>query len=162
MRLSCPPTQAVQSGIIDSQSATQIADKLNIDFALIHKERKNIHLLQDDMILVGDVTGKVCIIIDDIADTCTTLIKAATLLTQNGATRIVAFITHGIFSGDGLQKIADSPIDEVIVSNSVPQEEHQAACNKIKVMDVTSTFAEAIRRVHNGESVSFLFDVVPY
>lgn len=114
------------------------------------------------MILVGDVRDKLCIIIDDIADTCTTLTKAASILVENGATRIVAFITHGIFSGDGLAKIQASAIDEVIVSNSVPQDKHQKQCKKIKVMDITSTFAEAIRRVHNGESVSFLFDVVPY
>lgn len=114
------------------------------------------------MILVGDVKDKLCIIVDDIADTCATLIKAATLLTQNGATRIVAFITHGIFSGDGLNKINSSSIDEVIVSNTVPQDLHQSKCKKLKVMDITSTFAEAIRRVHNGESVSFLFDAVPY
>jgi ribose-phosphate pyrophosphokinase len=78
--------------------ATQIADKLNVDFALVHKDRRNVDPLHpsvmlDDMILVGDVKDKVCIIIDDIADTCSTLIKASQVLKENGSTKIFAFIT---------------------------------------------------------------------
>ncbi|KAI8913407.1 phosphoribosyltransferase-like protein [Gorgonomyces haynaldii] len=147
-----------------AKRATAIADKLNIDFALIHRERKNTHggPLNSDMVLVGDVKDRLVIIIDDIADTCRTLTKASKLLVSHGATRMVALITHGILSGDAIQKIEESAIDEVIVSNTVPQREHQAKCSKIKVMDVTAVFAEAIRRVHNGESVSYLVDQVPY
>ncbi len=81
---------------------------------------------------------------------------------DNGATRILALITHAIMSGSALNRINASLIDEVIVSNSVPQKEHLAKCSKMKVMDVTLMFAEAIRRIHNGESVSFLFEEVPY
>lgn len=114
------------------------------------------------MVIVGDVTGKLCIIIDDIADTCRTLTSASKLLTLKGATRIVAFITHGILSGNSLQHLQDSDIDEVIVSNSVAQGSNMKKCSKVKVMDITPIFAEAIRRIHNGESVSFLFESVPY
>lgn len=81
---------------------------------------------------------------------------------EKGATNVIAIITHGIFSGDALARINASCLTEVIVSNTVPQREHMEKCDKIRVMDVTVIFAEAIRRIHNGESVSFLADIVPY
>ena len=146
--------------------ATVIADKLNMDFALIHKERRinasGSTASSSDMMLVGDVKDKVCILIDDIADTSFTITKAAKLLENHGATKIYALITHAIMSGDAMERIERSHIDEVVVSNSVPQDEHLAACSKIKVFDIAPVFAEAIRRIHNGESVSFLFESVPY
>ncbi|KAJ3043763.1 ribose-phosphate pyrophosphokinase [Rhizophlyctis rosea] len=147
-----------------AKRATVIADKLNMDFALIHKERRVYAAggSSSDMMLVGDVKDKVCILIDDIADTSFTITKAAKLLVNHGATKIYALITHAIMSGDAIERIKRSHIDEVVVSNSVPQEEHQAACTKIKVFDIAPVFAEAIRRIHNGESVSFLFEIVPY
>ena len=136
-----------------------------MDFALIHKERRHVHSteeIKEEMKLVGDVQGKLCILVDDIADTSITITKAAQILKDHGATRIIALITHAIMSGDALQRVKASKIDEVIVSNTVPQDEHIANCSKIKVIDVSPLFAEAIRRIHNGESVSFLFDSVPY
>ena len=132
-----------------------------MDFALVHRERKRM-ALNTNTVLVGDVAGKVCIIIDDIADTCSTLISAAHLLVQNGATKVIAVITHGILSNNAATKIMNSKVDELVVSNTVPQNSHILQCPKIKVMDVTAMFAEAIRRAHNGESVSFLSDKVPY
>jgi ribose-phosphate pyrophosphokinase len=105
--------------------------------------------------------------IDDIADTCHTLTRAAQVLVRNGAAKVYALVTHGIMSGDAMNRILRSPIDTVIVSNTVPQNAHLAACvqadkaGKLKVFDVAPIMAEAIRRIHNGESVSFLFDIVP-
>ncbi|KAH6590735.1 hypothetical protein BASA61_005156 [Batrachochytrium salamandrivorans] len=146
-----------------AKRATVIADKLNMDFALIHRERRHTESpASSSMILVGDVRDKVCILIDDIADTSFTITRAAKILVENGATKIVALITHGILSGDAIERISASAIDELIVSSSVPQESHTANCSKIRVIDIAPIFAEAIRRIHNGESVSFLFDVVPY
>ncbi|KAJ3212106.1 ribose-phosphate pyrophosphokinase [Dinochytrium kinnereticum] len=143
-----------------AKRATAIADKLNMDFALIHKERRfHAGTQTSDMMLVGDVTGKVCILVDDIADTSFTITKAAKVLVEKGAVKIFAVITHAIMSGDAIERIKQSHIDEVIVSNSVPQEDHITRCPKIKVFDIAPIFAEAIRRIHNGESVSFLFDV---
>ncbi len=104
----------------------------------------------------------VCILIDDIADTSITITRAAQVLRDYGATRIVALITHAIMSGDAIDLINSSKIDEVVVSNTVPQEEHLARCKKMKVIDVSGMLAEAIRRIHNGESVSFLFDTMPF
>ncbi|KAI8802413.1 phosphoribosyltransferase-like protein [Cladochytrium replicatum] len=144
-----------------AKRATGVADKLNMDFALIHKDRRPRNTGTTDMMLVGDVRGKVCILIDDIADTSFTITKAAKVLVENGATRVVALITHAIMSGDAIERINNSDIDEVIVSNSIPQDEHLAKCPKMKVYDIAPLFAEAIRRMHNGESVSYLFEVVP-
>ncbi|RKO94956.1 PRTase-like protein, partial [Caulochytrium protostelioides] len=105
---------------------------------------------------------RVCILIDDIADTSFTITKAAKLLDKAGAARIYAIVTHGLLSGDALKRIRESKIDELVVSNSVPQQAHLEATDKLKVFDITAMFAEAIRRIHNGESVSFLFESVPY
>ncbi|KAI8896041.1 phosphoribosyltransferase-like protein [Globomyces pollinis-pini] len=145
-----------------AKRATLIADKLNMEFALIHKERQHHGPRGSEMMLVGDVAGKDCIIIDDMSDTSDTICSAAQVLVDKGATSVVAIITHGILSGMAIERIEKSPLREVIVSNTVPQKEHMEKCSKIKVMDVAIIFAEAIRRIHNGESVSFLQDAVPY
>ncbi|KAF9901694.1 ribose-phosphate pyrophosphokinase [Lobosporangium transversale] len=144
-----------------AKRATVIADKLGMEFALIHKERRQIQAPhKPDMMLVGDVKGKTCILVDDIADTSFTITKAAKVLQQNGAQKIYAIITHAIMSGDAIMRIQSSCIDQVIVSNSIPQEDHLQRCPKMKVFNVAPIFAEAIRRIHNGESVSMLFDVM--
>ncbi|KAI9220031.1 phosphoribosyltransferase-like protein [Blastocladiella britannica] len=148
-----------------AKRATAIADALNMPFALIHKDRRH---ATASLTLVGNVKEKVVIMIDDMADTCHTLTRAAHVLSQNGASKVYALVTHGIMSGDALLRLARSPIDTLIVSNSVPQDEHVRLAEemtgvkgKIKVFDLAPLFAESIRRIHNGESVSFLYGVVP-
>lgn len=130
-----------------------------MDFALIHKERRRPDKPQKhDLMLVGDVRDRVCILIDDMLDTSFTVTKAAKLLHENGATKIYALVTHGVMSGDALERIEKSYLDKVIVSDSVPQEDHTRKCSKISTFTIAPLFAEAIRRIHNGESVSMLFD----
>lgn len=142
-----------------AKRATSIADRLRMDFALIHKERRRPDKPQKhDLMLVGDVRDKVCILIDDIADTSFTITKAAKLLHENGATKIYALITHAILSGDAVERIEQSYLDHVIVSDSVPQDDHMSKCSKFLTLPVAPIFAEAIRRIHFGESVSTLFD----
>lgn len=109
------------------------------------------------MMLVGDVMGRVCVLIDDIADTANTITRAAKLLKKEGATKVYALLTHGIFSGDAIPRINASALDKVIVTNSVPQDEHRRQCPKLEVLDISPVFSEAIRRVHHGESISVLF-----
>jgi ribose-phosphate pyrophosphokinase len=109
------------------------------------------------MMLVGDVTNKVCILVDDLADTSNTITRAAKLLKKEGATHVYALLTHGVFSGDAIARINASALDKVVVTNSVPQEEHRRLCPKLEVLEVGTVFAEAIRRVHHGESISALF-----
>jgi len=111
------------------------------------------------MMLVGDVAGRVCILIDDLVDTANTVTRAAKLLKREGAARVVALLTHGVLSGDAVARINASALDRVVVTNTVPQEEHRRRLcgGKLEVLDVSGMFAEAIRRVHHGESVSKLF-----
>lgn len=109
------------------------------------------------MMLVGNVRDKVAILIDDLADTSNTITRAAKLLKKEGATYVYALITHGVFSGDAIERINASALDKIIVTNSVPQDEHQRLCPKLEVLEVGPVFAEAIRRVHHGESISVLF-----
>ncbi|CAK9438332.1 uncharacterized protein LODBEIA_P25560 [Lodderomyces beijingensis] len=109
--------------------------------------------------LVGDVQDKVCILIDDLVDTSYTITRAAKLLKDEGASYVYALVTHGIFSGDAVNRLKMSQIDKIVTTNSVPQSEHVTILgDKLEVLDVSRVFAEAIRRINNGESVSMLFD----
>lgn len=110
------------------------------------------------MMLVGDVAGKVAILLDDLADTSNTITRAAKLLKKEGATQVYALLTHGVLSGDAIERINASAIDKIVVTNSVPQEEHRKLCPKLEVLEVGPVFAEAIRRVYHGESISVLFN----
>ncbi|KAI1826734.1 phosphoribosyl pyrophosphokinase [Xylaria intraflava] len=143
-----------------AKRATAIADSLGMDFALIHKERRPTRITDRQnatMMLVGNVANRVCILIDDLVDTANTITRAAKLLRKERATTVYALITHGVFSGDAVQRINLSAIDKIIVTNSVPQDEHRRQCSKLEVLDVSPIFAEAIRRIHHGESISVLF-----
>lgn len=137
-----------------------IADRLNVGFALIHKERKKANEV-DSMVLVGDVSGRTAIIVDDMADTCGTIILAAGKLKEAGATKVYGICSHGIFSGPAVERIKSSDIEAVVVTNTNPQAHKVEECPKIKVIDISMILAEAIRRTHNCESVSYLFSHVP-
>ncbi|KAG0228484.1 ribose-phosphate pyrophosphokinase 3 [Mortierella sp. GBAus27b] len=139
-----------------AKRATSIADRLDLDFALIHKERKKANEVSR-MVLVGDVKGKIAILVDDMADTCGTLGLAARTLADNGATKVHAIVTHGILCGKAVQVINDSVLTKVVVTNTVPHEDKKKSCPKLDTIDISGTLAEAIRRTHNGESVSYLF-----
>ncbi|CAJ0942026.1 unnamed protein product, partial [Mesorhabditis belari] len=139
-----------------AKRVTAIADRLNLDFALIHKERKRANEVEK-MTLVGDVKNKIAILVDDMADTCGTVCLAGDKLIEAGAAKVYAFCVHGIFSGSALQRLNDSVFEAVIVTNTIPQEENMKICPKIQCIDISMILAEAIRRTHNGESVSYLF-----
>ncbi|NXV29852.1 PRPS2 pyrophosphokinase, partial [Rissa tridactyla] len=139
---------------------TSIADRLNVEFALIHKERKKANEV-DRMVLVGDVKDRVAILVDDMADTCGTICHAADKLISAGATKVYAILTHGIFSGPAISRINNAQFEAVVVTNTIPQEEKMKHCPKIQFIDISMILAEAIRRTHNGESVSYLFSHVP-
>lgn len=110
------------------------------------------------MTLVGQVQGRECIIVDDMVKSAHTIVNAACLLKENGATQIFAIVTHGVFSGNALDQIQESHLDQIIVSTSMPQDENMRKSPKVKVFDVAPMFSEAIRRIHNGESVSMIFE----
>lgn len=139
-----------------AKRAASLADQLDLNFALIHKERARANEVSK-MVLVGDVTGKVCILVDDMADTCGTLAKAADTLLDNGADSVIAIVTHGILSGKAIETINGSRLHSVVCTNTVPIEDKMERSPKLKRLDVSNVLAEAIRRLHNGESVSYLF-----
>ena len=128
-----------------AKRATSIADNLELDFALIHKERKKANEVSR-MVLVGDVTGKIAILVDDMADTCGTLGLAAKTLMENGAEKVYAIVAHGILSGKAIQVINDSVIERMVVTNTIPAEDKMALCPKLDIIDISPTIAEAIRR----------------
>lgn len=140
--------------------ATSIADSLDLGFALIHKERARPNEVSR-MVLVGDVANKIAILVDDMADTCGTLVKAAETVMAHGANKVVAIVTHGILSGSAIETLNKSVLSSVVVTNTVPLVGKEKLCDRIRVMDISATLAEAIRRTHNGESVSFLFSHAP-
>ena len=108
----------------------------------------------DKMELVGNVNGKTCIIIDDMIDTAGTLCKAADMLTENGASKVFAFATHGVFSGKAYENINKSSLEKVIVTNTIPLKN---TSEKIVQISVGILVAETIRRIQNSESLSELF-----
>ncbi|OZJ04067.1 Ribose-phosphate pyrophosphokinase 2, partial [Bifiguratus adelaidae] len=127
-----------------AKRATSIADRLELDFALIHKERKRANEVSR-MVLVGDVRGKIAILVDDMADTCGTLGLAAKTLVENGAEEVYAIVAHGILSGKAIQVINDSVIKKLVVTNTIPHADKMALCPKIDTIDIAPTLAEAIR-----------------
>lgn len=143
-----------------AKRVTSIADRLNVEFALIHKERKKANEV-DRMVLVGDVKDRVAILVDDMTDTCGTICHASDKLLAAGATKVYAILTHGIFSGPAISRINNASFEAIVVTNTIPQEEHMKQAGKIKTIDISPILAEAIRRTHNGESVSYLFSNVP-
>jgi len=138
--------------LTDVHSATSIADRLNVDFALFHKERKKANEVSR-MVLVGSVKDKVAILVDDMADTCGTLGLASRNLLEAGATKVYAVVTHGILSGPAIKVINESGMEKLVVTNTIPMSDKQGECEKIEVIDVSHVLAETIRRSHFGESV---------
>ncbi|KAE9408085.1 phosphoribosyl pyrophosphokinase [Gymnopus androsaceus JB14] len=144
-----------------AKRATSMADRLGVDFALFHKERKKANEVSR-MVLVGHVKDKTAILVDDMADTCGTLCLAAQHLSEAGVNKVYAIVTHGILSGDALKNVTESALEKLIVTNTLPQQENQEKCAKIEVIDIGVVLGEVIRRSHYGESISKLFHEVPY
>uniref|UniRef100_A0A8C6NT32 Phosphoribosyl pyrophosphate synthetase associated protein 1 n=1 Tax=Nothobranchius furzeri TaxID=105023 RepID=A0A8C6NT32_NOTFU len=107
--------------------------------------------------VVGDVGGRIAIIVDDIIDDVEDFVAAAEILKERGAYKIYIMATHGLLSAEAPRLIEESAIDEVVVTNTVPHEVQKLQCPKIRTVDVSMILAEAIRRIHNGESMSYLF-----
>ena len=109
------------------------------------------------MNIIGDVQGKSCIVPDDIIDTAGTLCNAAQALKDAGAAKVKAYITHPVLSGPAIQRIVNSSIDELVVTNSISLSPEAEKCSKIRVISLAPTIAECIRRLNNEESLSALF-----
>eukprot|EP01132_Coremiostelium_polycephalum_P009988 gene9988-12242_t len=144
--------RVVVSPAVDGvKRAKLVSDKLNCDLAILDRQTKED---VDDMILVGDVSGKVAVIIGSIADTCETLALSAKVLKRRGAVSVYALVSHGELSGNAIETLNNSDLEELVITNSIPVVEKVSQCPKIKVINVAPMFAEAIRRIIHGESVT--------
>jgi len=139
-----------------TERARAFAKRLECPMALIDKRRTSPNVAEV-MHLIGDVSGKIAIILDDMIDTAGTLTQAAGALKQNGAAAIYAAATHGVLSGPAIDRINGSVIEEVLLTDTIPLGEQAERTSKIKVVSVAGLLAEAIRRIHDDESVSSLF-----
>jgi ribose-phosphate pyrophosphokinase len=138
------------------ERARAYSKRLNASLAIIDKRRERANV-SEVMHLIGDVKGKDCIIVDDMIDTAGTLCGAARALKENGAKRIVACATHGVLSGPAVQRIEESPLTEVVVSDSTPLPPHAKPGGKIRQLSLARLLGEAIKRIHSSDSVSSLF-----
>ncbi|WP_022652639.1 ribose-phosphate pyrophosphokinase [Aquaspirillum serpens] len=136
--------------------ARATAKPLNADLAIIDKRRPKANVAEV-MNIIGDVEGRTCLIVDDMIDTANTLCKAANALKEKGAARVVAYATHPVFSGQAVDRIAHSAMDEVVVTDTIPLSAEARACSKIRVVTIAGLMGETLRRINNEESVSYLF-----
>ena len=138
------------------ERARQYAKRLGTDLVVIDKRRPAPNVAEV-MNVIGDVDGKVALIVDDMIDTAGTLCSAADALVQRGAKDVFAFASHGLFNGPASQRIENSVLRRVFVTNSVPVKPDELGCSRIEVLSVGALLGEAIRRVHDYSSVSSLW-----
>ncbi len=155
MELTNPVIVSPDAGGVERARA--YAKKLNTSLAIIDKRRAGPNVAEV-MHLVGDVEGCDAIVVDDMIDTGGTLVQGAQALMDFGARRVIAVASHPVLSGPAIGRIAESCIEQVIVSDSVPLTSSGRACPKFTVISVADLFGEAIRRIHDFDSVSSLFD----
>jgi ribose-phosphate pyrophosphokinase len=138
------------------ERARAYAKRLDASLAIIDKRRERANV-SEVMNIIGEVEDRDCIIVDDMIDTAGTLCNSARALVEAGARKVVACATHAVLSGPAVARIADSPLAEVVVTNSVPLCAEASACNKIRVISISRLVGEAIRRIHHSDSISSLF-----
>ena len=136
--------------------ARALAKQLGSELAIIDKRRPKANV-SEVMHVIGDIDGRNCVLMDDMIDTAGTLVKAAEVLKERGAKKVFAYCTHPIFSGPAVERIANSQLDEVVITNTIPLSDAARACKKIRQLSVAFLFAETIRRISDGESVTSLF-----
>lgn len=136
--------------------ARGLAKRLEADLAIIDKRRPRPNVATV-MHIIGEVDDRTCVIVDDLVDTANTLCEAASALKKNGAERVLAYCTHPVLSGSAVQRINESVLDEIVVTDTIPLHEDAKRCKKIRVLTVASLLAETVRRVSAEDSVSSLF-----
>jgi len=136
--------------------ARALAKQLDCDLAIIDKRRPTANV-SEVMHVIGEIEGRNCVIMDDMIDTAGTLVKAAEVLKERGARSVYAYCTHPVFSGPAVERMMNSQIDEVVVTNTIPLSDEAKACTKVRQLSVAFLFAETMRRISDGESVTSLF-----
>ena len=141
-------------GVVRARAMAKQLD--DTDLAIIDKRRPNANQ-SEVMHIIGDVKDRTCLLADDMVDTAGTLLAAADALKANGATKVVAYCTHPVLSGNAIKNIEGSTIDELVVTDTIPLTEEAKVCKKIRQLSISDELAESIRRVSNEESLSALF-----
>jgi ribose-phosphate pyrophosphokinase len=136
--------------------ARALAKRLESDLAIIDKRRPKANV-SEVMNVIGEVKGRTCVIMDDMVDTAGTLVKAAQVLKEEGAIKVVAYCTHAVLSGPAVERIAKSDLDELVVTDTIPLRDDARDCSKIRILSVAGLLAETILRIYTEESVSSLF-----
>ncbi|MDH3314457.1 MAG: ribose-phosphate diphosphokinase [Gammaproteobacteria bacterium] len=141
-------------GVVRARALAKRLD--DADLAIIDKRRPRANEAEV-MNIIGEVDGRTCIIVDDMADTAGTLCNAAAALKQHGAVRVVAYCTHAVLSGRAVENVAKSVLDELVVTDTIPLDEPAAKCARIRQLSISELIAESIRRIHSEESIGSLF-----
>ncbi|MGH8373163.1 MAG: ribose-phosphate diphosphokinase [Gammaproteobacteria bacterium] len=141
-------------GVVRARALAKRLD--DADLAIIDKRRPRPNVAQV-MNIIGEVTGKTCVIVDDLVDTAGTLCLAAGALKEQGAARVLAYITHPVLSGKAIENISGSALDELVVTDTIPLRENAQVCSKIRQLSIAELMAETMRRVSDEESVSSLY-----
>jgi ribose-phosphate pyrophosphokinase len=136
--------------------ARAIAKRLECELAIIDKRRPRPNVAKV-MNIIGDVKDRTCIIMDDMVDTANTLCEAANALKEHGAKQVMAYCTHAVLSGTAAERVTNSALDELVVTDTIPLRDDALACKKIRQLSVAELLAETIRRISNEDSVSSLF-----
>ena len=155
-RQNLPRLSIVAPDAGGAERARAYAKRLDAELAVIDKRRSE-DGTAEVMNVIGEVAGRTCIIQDDIVDTAGTITKAAMALKNNGAERVLACAVHGVLSGPAIERIEKSPIDKMIVTNTIPQTRASEQCSKIVVLSVARLLGQAIKSIHEETSVSSLF-----
>jgi ribose-phosphate pyrophosphokinase len=129
---------------------------MDADLAIIDKRRPKPNVAKV-MNIIGEVSGRTCLIMDDLVDTANTLCEAAAALKDKGAARVIAYCTHPVLSGPAIGRIENSALDELVVTDTIPLREEARSCKRIRQLSVAELMAETMRRINAEESVSSLF-----
>ncbi|MEL6950647.1 MAG: ribose-phosphate diphosphokinase [Pseudomonadota bacterium] len=141
-------------GVVRARALAKRLD--DADLAIIDKRRPRANV-SEVMNIIGEVSGKQCVLIDDLVDTAGTLCQAAAALKDHGAQSVAAYITHPVFSGPAVERISNSQLDEIVVTDTIPLSEAAAACGRIRQLSTAELLAETLRRISDEESVSSLY-----
>ena len=136
--------------------ARAIAKRLDCDLGIIDKRRPKPNVAKV-MHIIGDVKGRNCVLMDDLVDTANTLCEAANALKEHGASSVRAYCTHPVLSGPAVERIENSALDELVVTDTIPLREEAKRCGRIRQVSIAELLAETVRRINNDESVSSLF-----
>merc|ERR1712194_696220 len=150
----------VSPDVNGTKRASALAKMFCCPLAIFSRQRRRVNE-EKELDLVGEVEGKICVIVDDIADTAETIVQAASKLKKLGAVAVVAAVVHGVLSNEACERIQESEMELLIITDTIPLEEKVARFDKIRIVSVASLLASSIERIHTSKSLSALFEQVP-